>query len=227
MEDNIVKTFEDGSVQALIVQKSWNGRTSYRAKFRRAFVKKTTGEMSFAYDYDDHHLESLRKSPANRRPGSRSRKRTANSPAAECSVAQASILSSPLRRRLAASTRFVFGLNRSKTSRLRRAASPSRQSAGRDLHHECMSARLHRFGRTWLHLLPPQHRDSRDAIDQTTRTRFPSTTRARVGRCHRCAQARYVSTLRWGRPTLARKCTIERRSPASQIAFVIGLTARQ
>jgi len=61
MEDNIVKTFDDGSVQALIVQKSWNGRTVYRAKFRRAFVRKTTGDMSFAYDYDDHHLESLRK----------------------------------------------------------------------------------------------------------------------------------------------------------------------
>ena len=61
MDDKSIKTFEDGSVQAFIVEKSWNGRTSYRAKFRRAFVKKTTGEMCFAYDYDDHHLESLRK----------------------------------------------------------------------------------------------------------------------------------------------------------------------
>jgi hypothetical protein len=61
MEDNIVKTFEDGSVQALIVQKSWNGRTFYRVKLRRAFVKKSSGEMCFAYDFDHHHLESLRK----------------------------------------------------------------------------------------------------------------------------------------------------------------------
>jgi hypothetical protein len=61
MDQKIIKTFEDGSVQALIVEKSWSGRAYYRTKFRRAFVKKSTGEMCFAYDYDDHHLESLRK----------------------------------------------------------------------------------------------------------------------------------------------------------------------
>ena len=61
MEENIVKTFEDGCVQAFILQKSWNGRTFYRARFRRVYAKKNTGEMAFAYDFDDHHLEALRR----------------------------------------------------------------------------------------------------------------------------------------------------------------------
>ena len=61
MEQNIIKTFQDGTVQACIVAKQYSGRVFYRTTFRREYLHKASGEMRFAYDYDDYHIESLRK----------------------------------------------------------------------------------------------------------------------------------------------------------------------
>jgi hypothetical protein len=60
MDDTIITTFEDGSVQALIVKRSWRNRVYYRASFRRVFVKQN-GDTGFSYDFDHHHFESLRR----------------------------------------------------------------------------------------------------------------------------------------------------------------------
>ena len=61
MEDHIIKTFQDGAVQAVIVSKTRKDKTFYRMKLRREYLDSHSGEMRFSIDYDDYHIDSLRK----------------------------------------------------------------------------------------------------------------------------------------------------------------------
>ena len=61
MEDHIIKTLQDGTVQAVIVFKTWHDRTFYRMKLSRQYLDRCSGEMRFGYDYDDFHIDSFTK----------------------------------------------------------------------------------------------------------------------------------------------------------------------